>query len=151
MRSKRANYITSFSLVSIHSHHPFFLIKMQIIHSIISFYLFTLYLCICYFLFLIISPPPKLEMLHFSSNGTSLVKGFWATLTERIILYSRLPVLNIPFAMLIMLYSNSLIPSLSPLLDSSNVCLLWCFLARVKGMGADVREGSGSGKLKRTF
>lgn len=120
---KRANYITSSSLVWIHSHHPFFLIKMQIIYSIISFYLFTLCLCICYFLFLIISPPSKLEMLHFSSSGTSLVKGSWATLTERIILYSRLPVLNIPLqCLLITLYSNSLFPSLSPLLDSSNVC-----------------------------
>lgn len=125
---KRANYITSFILVSIHSHHPFFLIKMQIIHSIITFYLCTLYLCICYFLFLIISPPPKLEMLHFSSNGTSLVKGFWNTLTERIILHSRLPVLNISFAVLIMLYSNSLFPSLSPLLEGFNVYMLWCFV-----------------------
>lgn len=82
-----------------------------------------------------ISPPPKLY------NASRQFK--WHCLGENILGPSGRKGYSLPWApsaqcsivMLIALHSNSLFPSLPPLLDSSNVYLLWCFPGRVKGAG----------------
>lgn len=100
-------------------------------HYIINF-LFLL----CAFAFAVLSPwyftsSPKLYKLHFSSNGTSFVKGLSGLLCQRVILYPGFPILstlliirmlNILFQCLLH-YILIVFPFLSPLLNSSNIYL----------------------------